>query len=368
MLTENSNKIQTGVSKFLKTLIYECDIEGKLNISNENMEIIRWSDDNAKKDYFILKRFVDYKEINVIFFSKDDFRLIYDIMWGCASMKYIVCIDCERILDVADKKNKLMNKKIWNLAAVNAKDDIECGGWMNSYTREKFSMQEINDFIVNTRNKLDSILNSEISVLEIGCASGFTMYNIAPSVKKYVGVDMSNISIKRNELKIKEAGITNIEVHCMQAHEISELSASPFDLIIINSVIHCFEGYSYLFKVLKEAIGCLKNKGTIYLGDIMDLDLKKEFMQSLFSYSRTHNQNTKLDFSNELMLSRKFFDFLSANWPVINSVEISKKTGMVNNELVKYRYDAILKIEKENKAIDKNWMVGIKEFANIQLL
>lgn len=361
-----NNETQTESEQPLKAFIYSFDIENKPNIPNICLEIVDCNEETQKMDYFMLRNFVDSRKINIIFFSKDDFRLIYDIMWGCSSMKYIICIDCERILDMPDKKNKLMNKRIWNLAAINAKDDIECGGWMNSYTREKFSMQEISDFITNTRKKLDKYLNSEMNVLEIGCASGFTMYNIAPSVKKYVGVDMSDISIRRNKLKIQESGIKNIEVQCMQAHEISKLSTEPFDLIIMNSIVHCFEGYSYLFKVLKEAIGCLKNKGIIYLGDIMDLDLKEDFIQSLVSYSKTHGSKTKLDFSNELMLSRKFFEFLSGNWQTIDGVEISHKEGIINNELVNYRYDVILKIVKENKTADDNWMIGIKEFADFQ--
>ena len=43
---------------------------------------------------------------------------------------------------------------LWYSTEMNAKDDIEIGGWMSSYTREKFTMNEINDFINNTKDKL----------------------------------------------------------------------------------------------------------------------------------------------------------------------------------------------------------------------
>ena len=131
-----------------------------------------------------------------------------------------------------------MNKRLWDVTAMNAKDDIEIGGWMSSYTREKFTMNEINDFINNTKAKLLPYLKEENTVLEIGCASGFTMYSLSPYVRRYVGVDMSAVSVKKNLKKIEEENIKGVEVKCMAADEISEFEDESFDVIILNSVIH----------------------------------------------------------------------------------------------------------------------------------
>jgi 2-polyprenyl-3-methyl-5-hydroxy-6-metoxy-1,4-benzoquinol methylase len=60
-------------------------------------------------------------------------------------------------------------------------------------------------------------------------------------------------------------------------HEIETLQSQeePFDLIIINSVIQTFHGHNYLRHVIKMCIDLLGDKGYLFIGDVMDQQMKK---------------------------------------------------------------------------------------------
>ncbi|MCP4156321.1 MAG: AMP-binding protein, partial [bacterium] len=123
-----------------------------------------------------------------------------------------------------------------------------------------------------------------------------------------------------------------------------------FDIIIINSVIQCFHGHNYLRKVLLNAVSLLKEKGYLFVGDVMDLDKKKNLLESLEEYkirfSRESN-TTKTDLSSELFISRRFFhDFVLDN-PELEAVDISSKIHTIKNELTRFRYDALIKVNKK---------------------
>ena len=83
------------------------------------------------------------------------------------------------------KVKGIQSPKFWDYIAVNAHDDIEAGGWYSSFGGESFSLREMKQYTDNTIKKLLPYLSNEKVVIEIGCASGLTMFHVAPYVKKY---------------------------------------------------------------------------------------------------------------------------------------------------------------------------------------
>ena len=75
----------------------------------------------------------------------------------------------------------------------------------------------------------------------------------------------------------------------MAAHEIHRLEERDFDLVILNSVIQCFHGYNYLAKVIRQCIDRMRDqgKGYIFIGDIMDQDLKRDLIAHLVRFQQT---------------------------------------------------------------------------------
>lgn len=302
----------------------------------------------------MIKTIIDDAGIGVVISNKRHIQNLNRLQWECRSFNAYVCLDCEDVYEEEETVvNKLMSKDVWEYVGRNAGDDIAAGAWVNSYTGEDLSKKEMEEYSDNILRKLRPYLNRDAKVLEIGCASGLSMYKLAPLAGMYYGTDLSETIIEKNRAKVKKEGIGNIRLACVPAHDIDLIDESGFDIVIINSVIQCFHGYNYLRKVISKAVNLLKDKGVIFAGDIMDHDKKDDLLRSTIEFKKNHpdpGYRTKTDWSVELFVSRNFWDDLSVEMQEIKKVEFSDKHCTIKNELTEFRYDAVLAIDKSNKA------------------
>lgn len=286
--------------------------------------------------------------IGTVISLKRHIRMLNRLQWDVPCLQTYICLDTDNVYaEVESDQNKLMDQELWKYVVKNAKDDIECGGWISSYSGESFSRIEMNEYTENIFIKLKPYLNQKVRILEIGCASGLSMYRIAPYVNLYYGTDLSEDMIRYNERVIREKRIKNIRLSMVPAHKIDRLDQKEFDIIIMNSVIQSFHGHNYLRDVLKKCSSMLSENGHIFVGDIMDLEQREELIQSLKEY---HHKNkslrTKTSFQEELFISKDFWMDLKADMPEIEDISITSKIHTVENELTKYRYDIMLDVRK----------------------
>ncbi|MCP4148521.1 MAG: AMP-binding protein [bacterium] len=305
-----------------------------------------------------VKKIIDDAEIRVVLTQKKFIRTLNRLQWECDSFETFLCMDSWDIyaVDEEEKGELVDQEKLWEYVGKSATDEITGGGWFSSYTGEPFSPKEMAEYGDNILAKLSPILHREIRVLEIGCASGITMYRLAPRVGFYYGTDFSNSIIEKNKEKVREDGLKNIALSCLAAHEIGldTLKQGNFDLIIMNSVIQSFHGYNYLRRVLRKAVDLLNPGGYIFVGDVMDQDLKNDLLTDLNEFRRNsavEKHRTKVDFSTELFVSRKFLQDMALEIPCISSIEFSDKIHTIENELTKFRYDSLIRVaEKPNES------------------
>jgi amino acid adenylation domain-containing protein len=285
----------------------------------------------------------------VVLISTSGFmREINQLQWFCTGLHSVLCIDSENFYQETESANPLMKKELWEYVGETAEDDIEGGGWKNSYTAEKFSRVIMDEYAENAYLKLKPYLDKTKKVLEIGCASGITMYKVAPDVKLYYGTDLSSSIIEYNQQKCNENGIGNIKLKCLGAGDIDTLNEGKFDVIVINSVIQAFNGLNYLRQIINKACNLLNENGILFIGDVMDLDLRHELIKSVQDFKKQNPAaNTKLDFSNELFVSRRFFEDCRVEMPFIQNVIATSKIYTVKNELTTFRYDVILKVNRK---------------------
>ncbi|MGB5978544.1 MAG: amino acid adenylation domain-containing protein, partial [Cyclobacteriaceae bacterium] len=273
--------------------------------------------------------------------------------WEVPTLTAIVCLDIDDIESHTETSGNLMSKDLWEYVGENAEDEIDGGGWLSSYTGNKLSHEEMEEYADNTFEKLSPYLDSTARVLEIGCASGITMFRLAPRSREYVGTDLSQVVIDRNKVISQEKGFDNIRLACLRADEISQLSNSePFNVIIINSVVQCFSGYNYLRSIIRQAMDLIDTRGIIFLGDLMDLDKREDMISTLMKYKDENpDAHTKLDFTDELFVSRALIDDLVADIPGITKADHSEKIHTLKNELTDFRFDSILTVDKEQAAV-----------------
>ncbi len=295
-----------------------------------------------------LKYILDNSEASLLFTDKENIKEANKLQWSCDTLRSIAVIDSYEVHGLAEAENKTMNVELWEYFGNKADDDITGGGWFNSYNGEAFTRQEMDEYRDNAVNKLLPYLNKDKKVLEIGCASGITMFPLVNKVKSYVGIDLSQVILDKNQVICEKEGITNLKMYRLFAHEIDQLKEKEFDVIIINSVVQNFNGHNYLREVLDKSLDKLTNNGVLFLGDLIDQNKKQDFIEDLKEYKRAHpHANTKLEWDEELFVSKSFLDNYIYTQDIKIKIDYSDKEGTIENELKKNRFDAILEIDKE---------------------
>ncbi|HLP60306.1 MAG TPA: D-alanine--poly(phosphoribitol) ligase subunit DltA [Candidatus Deferrimicrobium sp.] len=299
-----------------------------------------------------IKNMIDDARVPVVLSSGKFIRLLNKLQWECKSFRTFVCLDSMDVYGEKEaEKSGLMDENLWDYVANSATDEITGGGWFNSYDGEPFTSLEMAEYGDNILKKLMPLLHEQMNILEIGCGSGISMYRIAPRVGSYHGTDLSRGIIENNREKVQQEGHTNIFLTHLAAHEIDRLEQRNFDLVIINSVIQSFHGLNYLRDVIAKAVDMLGDHGYLFLGDILDQELKESIIAEMTQFKHHDpraNSKTKTDWSADLFVHRAFLEDLSQDMPAIEKVEFSGKIHTAANELTRFRYDALITVNKHN--------------------
>ncbi|MCP5052052.1 MAG: AMP-binding protein, partial [bacterium] len=297
-----------------------------------------------------LKGIADDAGIGVCLVQKPFLRTVNRLQWDCVSFHTYLCMDSHDILNETESDGRqLMDAGLWDYIGNGATDEITGGGWLSSYTGEPFSRGEMDEYGENVLEKLRLLLHSDSRVLEIGCASGITMYRVAPLVGYYHGTDLSEVMIERNRERVSAGNHTNIGLSHLPAHRLDELTERDFDVVIINSVVQAFPGHHYLGRVIRQAVELMGERGTLFIGDVMDLELRSALVSELESFKASNSgsdSKTRTDFSAELFLSRDYFTDLAVSDSRIVGARFSGKIHTLRNELTKFRYDVMLTVDK----------------------
>lgn len=298
------------------------------------------------------KTILEEGKIRIVLTIKKYLTLVNSLQW-CTDLESYICLDAEDIHSVMEKQeSNLMDVELWNHVAEQATDEITASGWISSYTGLPIAKAEMYEYEKNVFEKLKPFLSKDVRVLEIGCGSGLTAFAIASYVSFYLGTDLSSAVIARNSSRANLLGLQNLIFKECFADQINQIDGK-FDVVIINSVIHCFSGLNYLRDVIRMVINNCSDQATLFLGDLMDQDLKDELVKSFQDFKQKNQDKgyrTKTDWSRELFVSRHFLEDLQADFPVISEITFSNKIHTIKNELTLFRYDAVLVIDKAKKA------------------
>ncbi len=274
-------------------------------------------------------------------------------------------------------------KIVWNnidpLETEIMDDSFNIAGWNSSYTGEQISELEMREWLDTTIRRI-KVLNPK-KVLEIGCGTGMLLFRLIDDCESYLGTD---ISTKILEYVAKVA--KNKEVHHKltllnkSADDFKEITENKFNTVIINSVAQYFSNVEYFVNVLKNAIRCIEGEGAVFLGDIRNYSLLRAFHTSveIFQASndmtidvcKQHIENRILT-ETELLVSPEFFYALMKEIPDITHIEILHKRGTTENELNRFRYDAVLYIHtqvKNPEMLQLDWGSEITAIEEIKMI
>ncbi len=236
---------------------------------------------------------------------------------------------------------------------------FDISGWISSYTGQPLGAEEMRDWV-------DSIVGRVLAlphrrVLEIGCGTGLLLFPIAPHTEYYCGTDVSEVAIRdlESKLPLLPEGSGTVELIQRSAEQFDGVADDSFDIVLINSVAQYFPNADYLAEVLTKALRVVRPGGAVIVGDVRNQALLENFHASL---ERTEGPAEGAEFERavadrvaqdaELVVDPGFFTALAGDRPEIEDVSLLSKRGGHRNELVKYRYDAILHLAGGERADD----------------
>jgi natural product biosynthesis luciferase-like monooxygenase protein len=228
---------------------------------------------------------------------------------------------------------------------------LNTAGWRSSYTGELIPDDEMSEWAEHTAGRILALRPRR--VLEIGCGTGMVLFRIAPHCEHYHGVDFSALALRHIETEAARQGLRNVTLLQAAAHELPELEANSFDLIVLNSVVQYFPSADYLVDVLEHVVPLVKEGGTIYIGDVRSLPLYEAFHTSvalaqapasLSTAELCHRIRQRMERDQELVLDPTFFQALPQRLTRVGQVRVQLKRGRSANELTRFRYDVFLPI------------------------
>ncbi|MGB0521646.1 MAG: phosphopantetheine-binding protein, partial [Flammeovirgaceae bacterium] len=243
-------------------------------------------------------------------------------------------------------------------------DDFNITGWVDTFTNQPIPevqmrewLQDISGFILRRNPK---------KVLEIGCGTGLIYYQLIDHIQEYIGTDLSQVcvdqlsnSYQKNSENYPLSSFTACPAHAIQLPENTQV-----DTIIINSVVQYFPGASYLEDLLTHCFKYFDGTGQIILGDIRDNRLQTGFKGRIKLAKLATSANLD-DFAweveqeilkdNELCISPTYFYQLQAKYPPLSHVELEWKQGDGVNEMMLYRYNAVLHIGEKQGVSQVDW-------------
>jgi len=234
--------------------------------------------------------------------------------------------------------------------------DFNIAGWQSSYTGELIAEPEMQEWVGQTAHRILGLKPKH--VLEIGCGTGLLVSRIAPHCQTYIATDISGTAIEAIQelVKSKEGLLDHVTTFHRPANDFSGWDELRVDTIIINSVIQCFSGVEYLLDVINNAARLLSPSGQLFIGDVRHLGLLEAHHASVQLYKTTtalsryeflNQVQTQIAREEELLVDPTFFHALRHHVPRLCHAQIQMKSGRYDNELNKFRYDAILFVSDE---------------------
>jgi amino acid adenylation domain-containing protein len=249
---------------------------------------------------------------------------------------------------------------------------LALNGWVSAITGDPFPSEDVRSWGDST---VSSVLNFRPSrILEIGAGGGLIALKLAPSCESYFATDLADSAVRRLKVAGAEAGLAQLKVAQMAAHEVATLPDPPFDCVIMTSVIQYFPSERYFRDVIDQLVARLPEGAVIFFGDVRNLDLLREFHLWRAAEQAAPDADPevvaeialrRMRGETELLLSPSWFGRYAASSPRVASMEVGPSPAPVVNELTRFRYQAVLVVGSEPAASEppasRRWGDGIDD-------
>ncbi|HXY07159.1 MAG TPA: methyltransferase domain-containing protein [Terriglobales bacterium] len=224
-------------------------------------------------------------------------------------------------------------------------------GWNSSYTRQPLPSEDMQEWVDTTVDRISTLTPS--AVLEIGCGTGLLLLRLAATAERYVGVDFAPAVLLRLREQLAQTADLNARVELLErwADNFEGFRENSFSTVIVNSAAQYFPSRTYLNQVVEQAIRVVRPGGQVFLGDQRNLRLLKATAASIEAFQAepevtVAELRSRVDRhirqEQQLLLSPSYFLSLTKRFPKVSRVEIHPRRGDRDNEMTRFRFDAVL--------------------------
>ncbi|MEU7576559.1 amino acid adenylation domain-containing protein [Streptomyces sp. NPDC041068] len=253
--------------------------------------------------------------------------------------------------------------------------DFNIISWNSSYTGEPLPAEEMKEWVDGTVARILAL--EPRRVLEIGCGTGLLLARIAPHCESYHGTDISAAALDfvRTRLIDARPELAGVTLSRGAADEVAGAGVGagageePYDVVILNSVVQYFPDAAYLRTVLDRALDRVSDGGAVFVGDVRNLALLDTFHADVELSRATAKlpvarlrgriaRQTRQE--QELLVHPAFFTTLRARRPALTGVDVQLRRGSHDNEMTRYRYDAVLHVgapaaDRDSDLVTLDW-------------
>jgi 2-polyprenyl-3-methyl-5-hydroxy-6-metoxy-1,4-benzoquinol methylase len=146
----------------------------------------------------------------------------------------------------------------------------------------KYAASPISDRIAYETKitKLKTYLTAEMSVLDIGCATGTQCGDIANNVKQVTGIDISSKLLEIAGQRMAERNLGNVDFLQTSVFD-KTFQPGSFDMVMAFFVLHFFEDIDVVFERVHE----LLKPGGIFISETACLGNKNKLMGNLLRFA-----------------------------------------------------------------------------------
>jgi SAM-dependent methyltransferase len=216
-------------------------------------------------------------------------------------------------------------------------DGMDITGWHAGHDGSPIPFADMRSWLAATVGGLRSRLPRNARVLEIGCATGLVLFELAPGCARYVGVDFSAPALAELRRRLSRRDLPQVELYEARAGALPA-TLSGFDAVVLASVVQYLPGEDDLRRVLTEALGRLSPGGFVFVGDVRSLPL----LDTLHvHHAGKAGAVPARAIQDELVIHPAFFERFAEQAGAV--VEIEPRGGRRAGELTAYRYDVVLR-------------------------
>ena len=235
-----------------------------------------------------------------------------------------------------------------------ADNNINTRSWTSSYTHRALPEAEVIESIEDSVERILALRPRR--VLEIGAGTGLLLFRVAPHCAGYLATDISETAVGflRRRLASLVPPLPGVAVERRAAHELSDLPDGSFDTVVFNLVTQHFPDEQYLREAVAEAVRLTAPGGAVFVGGVRSLPLLRAFHASV----QLAHADPRLDRAElrrrvedsllqdkDLVIDPALFAEVVRELPRPAHLRILPKGGRSPNEINRFQYDAILRLE-----------------------